>query len=279
MQPIEEIPRKVLSSIEYILTDIDDTLTREGKLLPEAFTALWRLRESGKTVIPVTGRPAGWCDCIIRQWPVRAVVGENGAFALLAEDGQISVLPHPETGYGGDRVLSRFPEAPRDPRLEDIFRAVKEAIPEARKAKDQFTRLYDLAVDFREDEPRLDLSAAERIKRIAEGFGAHAKVSSIHVNIWFGEYDKLGMALRLMSEVFGVSRKAAGERILFVGDSPNDEPMFRFFPVSVGVANVGEYTHHMTDLPRFVTREPYGAGFAEAAARIQEAGTADPGTG
>jgi hypothetical protein len=285
VRPLEEIPRSAVSPVRYILTDIDDTLTREGKLLPEAYSALWRLHESGRAVIPVTGRPAGWCDCILRQWPVRAVVGENGAFVLLEGDGEISVLLHPEvarTQAAGKGLRtrqshqSRLPESARDPRLEEIFRAIKGEIPEARRAKDQFARLYDLAVDFREDPPRLDLSAAQRMKEIAEDYGAHAKVSSIHVNIWFGEYDKLGMTLFLMAEVFGLSEEEIKAQVAFMGDSPNDEPMFRYFPLSVGVANVREYTHLMDVLPRYVTRESYGAGFAEAAAVLLHKDFPDP---
>jgi HAD superfamily hydrolase (TIGR01484 family) len=276
VQSLDGLSRDSLTPVRYILTDIDDTLTRGGKLLPEAYSALWRLEGSQRIVIPVTGRPAGWCDCIIRQWPVRAVVGENGAFALFERKGEISVLLHPEVeaeneGWGnGNGLRARFPEASGDPRLEDIYRAIKEEIPEARKAKDQFGRLYDLAVDFREDEPKLDLSAAERMKDIAEEHGARAKVSSIHVNIWFGDYDKLGMTCYMMSEVFGLSEAEVKQQVMFVGDSPNDEPMFRFFPVSVGVANVREYEGMMTSLPKYCTRSPYGIGFAEAAVRLME---------
>ena len=69
-----------LSEVKIILTDIDDTLTTDGRLTSAAYGALERLSNSGYKLIPVTGRCAGWCDHIARMWPVDGVVGENGAF-------------------------------------------------------------------------------------------------------------------------------------------------------------------------------------------------------
>ena len=80
MQDIRALGQATLDRIRYVLTDIDDTVTTDGRLPAKSYDALERLQNAGLAVIPITGRPAGWCDMIARFWPVDAVVGENGAF-------------------------------------------------------------------------------------------------------------------------------------------------------------------------------------------------------
>jgi HAD superfamily hydrolase (TIGR01484 family) len=243
--------------------DIDDTLTREGKLLASAYGALWKLKEAGLKVIPVTGRPAGWCDLIAREWPVDGVVGENGALAFWEEasggEGARPALKtdfHPQAVRNDHPVLARVKE-----------RALTE-FPELRAAKDQFARLFDLALDFAEEEPALPLSAAERVRAIAGEEGAMAKVSSIHINIWMGKYDKLSMAGRFLSRRFGWRAGDGDRELVFVGDSPNDEPMFARFPLACGVANVNRYRGLIKRLPAFAASLECGDGFAEIAETI-----------
>jgi hydroxymethylpyrimidine pyrophosphatase-like HAD family hydrolase len=264
MKPLADMSPAEAAGLRYILMDIDDTLTREGKLLPRAYTSLWKLREAGLRVIPVTGRPAGWCDCIAREWPVDGIVGENGALALWEEpcphgDARRPVLQadyHPAAIRNDHPVLVKVKE-----------RALKE-FPLLRVAKDQFARLYDLALDFAEEEPVLPLSAAQRIRDIAQEEGAQAKVSSIHVNIWMGTYDKLSMVERFLSRRFGWCSGTGDRELIFAGDSPNDEPMFARFPLSCGVANVKKYVSIMKQLPAFVSSLDCGDGFAELAETI-----------
>jgi HAD superfamily hydrolase (TIGR01484 family) len=253
--PIAELPASVRAEAGFLLTDIDDTLTDHGKLPAESYEALWRAHEAGLAVIPVTGRPAGWCDLICRQWPVAAVVGENGAFAFYLEDDHLQALRHPR---------SPEPRANRA-RLEEIAQQVFAAVPGTRPAKDQFSRLYDFAVDFREEPPYLDLDAARRIASIFESHGARARISSIHVNAWFGDYDKLGMVEQLMRQRFStdVTTPEGNRRVLFCGDSPNDEPMFAAFENSVGVANIVEFADDLVSTPRYVTRAAGAGGFVE----------------
>ena len=261
MRPLSEIDPKALAEVEFVLTDIDDTLTEEGKLLPEAYDALWRLSRAGYSLLPVTGRPAGWCDMIIRQWPVDAVVGENGAFVYYADEGEESgpykSFIHPSVATGD--ISSR---------LERVEREVFRRVPKVRRAKDQPFRIFDLAVDFNEDEPRYGLETAGEVAAVCREMGAEAKISSIHVNTWFGSYDKLDASLRFLKEWKGVDRDEAKRKVLFCGDSPNDEPMFSFFPLSCGVANIRQYGHLMTRPPTYVTGRPFGYGFAELAERL-----------
>jgi HAD superfamily hydrolase (TIGR01484 family) len=265
MKIISEMTREEAVGVRYILMDIDDTLTREGKLLASAYDALWKLREAGLRVIPVTGRPAGWCDLIAREWPVDGVVGENGALAFWEEPqegtGRLPVLKaeyHADAIRNDHQALAKIKE-----------RSLKE-FPSLRVAKDQFARLFDLALDFAEEDPVLPLSTAQRIRDIAVEEGAQAKVSSIHVNIWMGRYDKLSMAEHFLSRRFGWQPGAGDREVVFAGDSPNDEPMFARFPLACGVANVRKYETLIKHLPAFVASRECGDGFAEIAKIILE---------
>jgi HAD superfamily hydrolase (TIGR01484 family) len=262
MKPIAEMTGEEAAGLRYILMDIDDTLTRDGKLPVSAYAALWDLREAGLKVIPVTGRPAGWCDLIAREWPADGVIGENGALAFWEE---------PE-GEGGRRALKAefHPQALRNdhPALERVKERAFREFPELRMAKDQFARLFDIAIDFAEEDPVLPLSVAERIRSIAEGEGALAKVSSIHVNVWMGKYDKLSMAERFLSRRFGWQSGAGDREVAFVGDSPNDEPMFSRFPLACAVANVRRYGGLIKKFPAYAASKECGDGFAEIAGTI-----------
>jgi HAD superfamily hydrolase (TIGR01484 family) len=242
-------------AVDYILLDIDDTLTTAGKLTAEAYCALESLQRAGKRVIPVTGRPAGWCDHIARMWPVDAVVGENGAFYFWFADGKL-----------GRRFIDEHTvRAHNRTRLEAIATAILSQVPGTAIASDQPYRETDLAIDYREDVPPLPLEAAERVAAIMRAAGLTAKISSIHVNGWFGGYDKLSTARKLFAERYAVELERANRSIVFAGDSPNDAPMFAFFDHSVAVANVRRFPGLRA---KYVTRAECGAGFAELAAHL-----------
>lgn len=242
-------PQKA-AGIKYLLLDIDDTITTGGKLPASAYRALWNAHDAGLKVIPITGRPAGWCDLIVRQWPVEAVVGENGALVFWEEQGVVKRYYHPNAVKNDHPILER------------ITKRVLQEIDQSRIAADQFARMFDLAFDFAEEEPTLPLSSAEAIAKICRSEGAIAKISSIHVNSWLGHYDKLSMTLHFLSEHFGYNDQGMRNEVLFFGDSPNDEPMFTHFPLTVGVANIVKYQHLMEHLPAYVTQEEGGEGFA-----------------
>jgi HAD superfamily hydrolase (TIGR01484 family) len=238
-----------------VLLDIDDTLTTAGKLTAQAYAAMESLQRAGKRVIPVTGRPAGWCDHIARMWPVDAVVGENGAFYFWFADGKLRKRFIDDAATRSqNRVL-----------LESISQEILRRVPGAAIASDQPYRETDLAIDFCEDVPPLPLEVAERIAALMRAAGLTAKVSSIHVNGWFGQHDKLATTRKLFAERFGLDLDAAQSEVLFVGDSPNDAPMFSFFRNSVGVANARRFPGLQ---PKFVTQADAGAGFQELARHL-----------
>lgn len=241
--------------VRGVLCDIDDTLTTDGRLTAAAYGALERLRSAGLSVVPITGRSAGWCDHIARMWPVDAVVGENGAFYFRYD-------------HAGSVMQRQFVDAP-DVRvrhraaLAGIAEEILAAVPGAAIAADQHYRETDLAIDFCEDVPRLPDASIQRIVTLMQSRGLTAKISSIHINGWFGNYDKLAMTRRLYAECFGIDLDAARAQYVFVGDSPNDAPLFGYFPHAVGVANIRDFAGQLAHEPAYVTTAVAGAGFVE----------------
>ncbi|WP_048647129.1 HAD-IIB family hydrolase [Nitratireductor soli] len=262
MRPFHTLDACRLCDVGFVLTDIDDTLTTDGRLPSIAYEALERLSGAGVKVVPVTGRPAGWCDLIARLWPVDAVVGENGAFYFACE-----------AGGGMTRVFAQAGETRLENRrrLDDLATSILANVPGARISADQPFRDADLAIDFAEDGPRLGEAEVSRIVACFEAAGAVAKVSSIHVNGWFGHYDKLAMTRRLFAERYDLDIDKENGRVVFVGDSPNDAPMFGFFANSVGVANFADFRDTVATPPKWITRRAGGAGFAEVAAAVLKA--------
>ena len=255
MKPFETFQRADKTGIRYVLTDIDDTLTVRGRLPAVVFAAMEALQEAGIRVIPITGRPAGWCDHIARMWPVDGLVGENGAFYFRYDDREKKMIR---------RYWKSKKERTSDrKKLDGIQAKVLAEVPGCAVAADQAYREADLAIDFCEDVPPLPMPSVRAIKTIFEAAGATAKISSIHVNGWFGDYDKLSMSRLVFEEVFNEEMAAVRDRVVFCGDSPNDSPMFDFFPHSVGVANVRAFEKQLEVAPTWVTRAEGGFGFAE----------------
>jgi HAD superfamily hydrolase (TIGR01484 family) len=257
MQPLSSMPAATRRAVRGVLADIDDTITTHGQLTADAYASLARLRAAGMLVIPITGRPAGWCDHIARMWPVDAVVGENGAFYMRYDAPRRKLVKRflvDDAQRAADRA-----------KLQAIGVDILRAVPGTALASDQHYRESDLAIDFCEDVTPLPRADVDRIVAMMEAQGMTAKVSSIHVNGWFGRYDKLGMTRTLLAEIFAIDLDATRERFVFVGDSPNDAPMFAYFPNAVGVANVRTFLDRISTPPAYVTSAEAGAGFAELA--------------
>ncbi len=260
MRPLSAFAAADRQRVRAVLTDIDDTLSTDGQLMASAYAALESLSASGLIVVPVTGRPAGWCDHIARFWPVAAVVGENGAFYFRHD----RAARHLVRRY----VLDDAARADARRRLADLGQRILVAVPGTALASDQGYRDADLAIDFCEDVRPLGGTAIDRIVGMMEAAGVTAKVSSIHVNGYIGDYDKLSTSRLLLAECFAMDVDAGRDAIVYVGDSPNDAPMFAHFPHAVGVANVVAWRDRMATLPAYVTPSSGGAGFVELAAAL-----------
>ena len=268
MRPLAEFGADARSNVRGVFFDIDDTLTTDGRLTAAAYSAVERLARAGVIMVPITGRPAGWCDHIARMWPVEGVVGENGAFYFRYD----------RVRHKMQRRFVASAEERRDTRerLRRLERKILREVPGSDVASDQSYRESDLAIDYCEDVERLPAAEVARIVALFEQAGATAKVSSIHVNGWFGTYDKLAMTRILMRETFAVDLDAVRERFVFVGDSPNDAPMFAYFPHSVGVANIADFAADLAGEPTYVSNGSCGEGFTELAEALLacRAGTA-----
>jgi HAD superfamily hydrolase (TIGR01484 family) len=265
-RPISQFPDDRAHALRFFLFDIDDTLSHEGLIPAASYWALWELHRAGIQLVAVTGRPAGWCDHIARMWPVAGIVGENGAFY-----------------FSYDREAKRMnrvhlqDEATRHEgteRLEELKRRVVEEVPGSAIAADQAFRLSDVAVDFREDVEPLGPEAVERIGEIASELGLTYRVSSIHVNCWYGSYSKIDCARRLLSDLFsfemppGPTGRYDGTGVCYIGDSPNDEPLFAALGDSIGVANIRDFLDRLEHRPRYLTVGESSNGFVEAADTI-----------
>lgn len=255
MRSLSQFCSEVPADIGVFLFDIDDTITTESRLTADAYAAISRAKDAGLIVVPITGRPAGWCDLIARMWPVDGVVGENGAFYFHHDRAQ-------------QKLMQRFVTSPAERayakrQLGEVAQRILREVPGTALASDQDYRAADIAIDFCEDVPSLPRSEVERIKQLMEEGGLTAKISSIHVNGWLGQYDKLSTTKLFLREVFDIDLDTRKQQCVFVGDSPNDAPMFEFFPYSVGVANVRDAGALLSVPPRYVTDSRCGAGFVE----------------
>lgn len=257
MRPLREWSLEARRRICGVFTDIDDTLTRDGEIEPAALDALASLQAAGVTVIAITGRPLGWSEPFARRWPVAAIVPENGAMAVLPD--------------GSRRYLQAQAERARNAeRLREVAARILREVPGATLARDSAGRETDIAIDHSEFS-HLSPEAIEQVVAVMRSEGMQATVSSIHVNGWFGDHDKWRGACWVARGLLGADLAAEVDRWAYVGDSANDQLMFRHFPHSIGVANIARFLPQLEHRPRYVTEGERGAGFAEVARALLEA--------
>jgi hypothetical protein len=259
MQPLRAWPAAARAGILGVLTDIDDTLTTEGAVTPDVLQALAALKRAGLHVIPITGRPVGWSEPFALEWPVDAIVAENGAVALTRGH-RPGVL----------RKLYLQDEAERAAnfaRMQQVARRIVREVPGATISRDSGGRETDIAIDHGEF-AHLPQEAIERVVALMRSEGMNATVSSIHINGWYGDHHKLAGARWIVQQLLGRSLAAERDRWVYVGDSTNDVLMFQHFPHSVGVANIRRFEAQLSHKPRYVTEGERGAGFAQVAAAI-----------
>jgi HAD superfamily hydrolase (TIGR01484 family) len=259
MRPLFELPAAALASLDGVLTDIDDTLTRDGVIEPAAFTALRALEAAGVPVIAITGRPARWSEPFALAWPVRAIVAENGG-VMLRREGLLET-PRLERSF----TVADDIRAGQFRRLQTCAAAVLAEVPGTTLARDSPGRQTDIAVDHSEF-CALDAGRIAQVVAVMRRHGLTATVSSIHINGWIGEHNKWTAARWAVETVVGQAFDPA--RWLYVGDSTNDQLMFERLPLTVGVANIARFVPQLTAWPAWVTLAERGEGFAELAAAL-----------
>ena len=262
LRPLRELPAARLAGLRGVLTDIDDTLTRDGVIEAAALAALHTLAAAGVPVIAITGRPAGWCEAMALAWPVAAIVAENGAVMLRRGPG----------GLQHDFVDDVATRAAHRVRLLACAQAVLAEVPGATLARDSAGRLTDIAIDHSEFH-HLPPEAIAAVVAAMQRHGLTATVSSIHINGWIGAHDKPSGACWAVQQALGLPWVAADW--VYLGDSTNDQAMFKCLPLSVGVANIARFVPVLRWLPGYVTEAEHGAGFAELAGAMLAARAAD----
>ncbi|WP_342706492.1 HAD-IIB family hydrolase [Burkholderia arboris] len=257
MQPLSLAPAGTFSSVRFLLTDMDETLTHRGRLAAQTYAALERLQAHGIRVIPVTAAPAGWCDQMARMWPVDGVIAENGGlFIRRSPDGNGVERRY----WHADDALAGARDARRR-----IAQHVEKIVPAARLADDQDFRLTSLAY------ARTGSDQDDRVLDALVAAGADATINNLWIIGWAGGYDKLSMSLRVLSDTYGVDADAAPACVAYAGDSTNDAPMFGHFTHTAGMSTVVEYLQHLPVPPRWITHGPGGSGFVEFADAILRA--------
>ena len=272
MSPLAQWPGREQAGLIGILTDIDDTLTSDGAITPDALQALAALKAAGLHVIPITGRPVGWSEPFAASWPVDAIVAENGAVALLPavkNNGQIDLNSLSSKREQLSKIYQQdaATRSANYARMQAVLAQIEREVPGALRATDSNGRETDIAIDHSEF-THLPQEAIDHAVRIMRNAGMNATVSSIHINGWFGAHNKLEGARWIVRELFGRNLDAEIDRWVYVGDSTNDQVMFEHFPHSVGVANIARFVPQLTHRPRFVTQGERGAGFAEVARAV-----------
>ncbi|WP_341921232.1 HAD-IIB family hydrolase [Polaromonas sp. YR568] len=267
MKALKTWPAHDRQHITGVFTDIDDTLTTDGAITPDALQALGDLKAAGLHVIPITGRPVGWSEPFALRWPVDAIVAENGAVALLSS--QIGRQPL----TSGREQLSKLyqQDAPTRlanyARMQQVARRVMQDVPGAVLSEDSPGRETDIAIDHSEFAHLPPAQIAQAVQ-VMQSEGMNATVSSIHINGWFGAHNKLEGARWIARELFGRDLDSEMDRWVYVGDSTNDQLMFEAFAHSVGVANIRRFEAELSHKPRYITDGERGAGFAEVAAAL-----------
>ena len=256
MKPLSSWPQSAREKIVGVFTDIDDTLTTEGAITPDALQALHSLKANGLMVIPITGRPVGWSIPFAANWPVNAMVAENGAVALVhnTQTKQVTKI------YQQDLAT----RTRNYQQMQGIAQRVLKEIPGTAMAQDSPGRETDIAFDHSEFH-RLTQDQIQQVVQLLQQEGMTATISSIHINAWFGDHNKWHGAQWILKELTGRNLKQEIEQWVYVGDSTNDQVMFEHFTHSVGVANIKRFEKELKHLPKYIAEHERGAGFAELA--------------
>jgi HAD superfamily hydrolase (TIGR01484 family) len=263
MQPLKQWPVASRGALVGVFTDIDDTLTTDGAITPDALAALAALKAAGLQVVAITGRPVGWSEPFAAVWPINAIVAENGAVALMPP-------AHPGEAPSKRYLQDAPTRGANFARMQQVLARIEREIAGARRATDSAGRETDIAIDHSEFQ-QLDDAQIAAVVALMRSEGMHATVSSIHINGWYGDHDKLVGARWITRVLWGRDLDAEMERWAYVGDSTNDQRMFEAFAHSIGVANVARFVPKLAHLPRYVAQGERGAGFAEVAAAILSA--------
>lgn len=246
-----------MHTLQGVLTDIDDTLTCDGVIAPDALLALQELDAANIPVIAVTGRPVGWSEPFAQSWPLRGIVAENGSVCLYKMHNQLQKI------YLQDAATRQYNHR----HLQVVLSEIEAQVVGAVRAQDSSGRETDIAIDHSEHR-HLDEASTAAVVRHMHAAGLSATVSSIHINGWMGSHDKWVGACWAVRALLGQDLAQTAAQWVYVGDSSNDQVMFEHLPWTVGVANIRRFWSQLQHRPRFVTTAERGSGFAEVARAV-----------
>lgn len=268
MKPLSEWPLETRRNIIGVFTDIDDTLTTDGAITPDALQALHDLKAAGLHVIAITGRPVGWSEPFAAEWPVDMIVAENGSVALSKQHFSDEIGQQPRQNLrkalSKSYQLDAQTRARNYSRMQQVLSRIESEVPGAQRSTDSVGRETDIAIDHSEF-THLSFEQIAQVVSIMQSEGLQATVSSIHINGWIGSHNKLQGAHWIAQTLLQRDLSLEMQRWAYVGDSTNDQLMFEAFESSVGVANVARFLAELKVSPRYVTVSDRGQGFCEVA--------------
>ncbi|MEM7725722.1 MAG: HAD family hydrolase [Cyanobacteria bacterium P01_A01_bin.45] len=246
VSPLSQIIPSELTPIRLIATDMDGTLTVDGKFTPALLESLQKLATANITVLIVTGRSAGWVNGIVSYLPIVGAIAENGClFYPQAESAPVMLVETPDI------------EKHRQ-NLAIAFQALKSKFPGIEESTDNRFRICDWTFDI----GNLTIPDLQILESMCSDMGWGFTYSSVQCHIKPPAQDKAKALLQVLKQYFP---QYSPRELVTVGDSPNDESLFNpdKFPISVGVANISEYTNQLKYQPKYITNNLEGKGFCE----------------
>jgi hydroxymethylpyrimidine pyrophosphatase-like HAD family hydrolase len=260
MKNLSALDPATAKRITGLFFDLDDTVLTHGLLERAAFEAIWNLHDAGLKLVAVTGRPSGWAEVLVRQWPIDGAVTENGAvFVVRSPDGK-----------GIDLIFDgpKHEVDARRARLDALVALVRDQMPHVQLSDDTHARRSDVAWDIGE-RVRLPPEEIASLAKLVIEAGARTTRSTVHLHATFERDDKASGAVRFVRDRFHEDPgSVVGGLWAFAGDSPNDAACFAALTTTFGVANVTKFISKMSVPPRYVASKERGQGFAEIAQAI-----------
>lgn len=257
MKPLSALSESEVRALRGVLFDLDDTFLDGGQLTEAAYGALHRLSRAALTLIAVTGRPSGYGEVMARQWPIGAVVTENGAVAVFREG----------TALGRWQRADEATRRARRIRIASAFETLRAHFPAVRMSDDSHARTSDLALDIGEGQ-KVPSEIVARIEAEAQALGMRTFLSSVHLHLTLDPFDKASGTVAFLGEHYQEDPTAARRAYAYIGDSANDAACFHAFSTSFGVANVAASLKELSVPPKYIAGAARGAGFAEIVDRI-----------
>ncbi|PLY37554.1 HAD family hydrolase [Pectobacterium carotovorum] len=254
---IDNVKNEELRDIRFVLTDMDETLTYQGRLQARTYESLERLQDAGIKVIPVTAASAGWADQMARMWPVDGVIAENGGLFLIRNTRNHDIDRH---YWHEDEFLNNRQQ------LRKIQRLIQHQLPWLEVSDDQDFRLTSIAFKLPSVPKKIQLLVDELKK-----YGCSYTINNLWVLGWLGQYDKLLMSRRILNRFYALEESDEQESVYYSGDSLNDAPMFKFYKKSLGMNSINNILKDMPALPSWISKFPGGKGFVDGAIRILNA--------